>query len=1078
MKQKNKLPLKAFLCLLLALLCNAIYAQLSSFNLTATPTPQTCLGNGALSFTVTGATAGAAIEFEVYLLPNTSQPVTTVTTLTATGLVSGNYSVVATQSLNGQSNSATATATIADDTIPFAYTTTIVNANCQQGGSITVSITSGTASAYEIISGPQTFPQQVSNVFNGLQAGQYQLRVYDSCGDALVTTVTITQPAAAITINEPNSSQGALASCNTIGINCVFFSQSGADIAFPVTIQYTVHPPGGGAPAVINDAMAEGFISNYVVKEIPFYQGAYLYDIKITDACGNIFEKTDNIISAQFAFSLNKSTIACNEFYINMTAYNYVLPLTVSFISAPAGFNPSSFNASHPVINNPYVGYGDPDNPMPLGTYVIKITDACGHTAQNSIVLEEGGSPYVFINQSSNCFTLITISMPNTRDIATAVLTAAPASFGTVPQNMMSHVNGYTLSLDGVTPGNYTFEFTDECGNSYSVPVVVTSDIDPAIYTQQAMGCTSGFGSIMMYVAGKPLTSVKITAAPEAYTAPLPSDISYNIVDGTMHMNMLPGGTYSFEVVDECGNIRVGTTDIIPYIQEDDPADVIFNCGSFDIDLHNGNPQDMNAYYWLQKFDEASGQWIHPQNGIPNAGIWLENEAINSNFTYTGNFRIIKKGYSYNNGSEASGSSECSSELLTFTFTGAPVIEGAYAFPCTNGLSEVIIDAVGLPPLEYAITEKNGQPFVINNGPNMTFMSLENAVYNFSVSDECGNIVNIQYDITNLQPLEINQKGFCDGTENSLYVKSYTFLTYEWWKEGAPDVILSTTNKLDFPPFEPGQLGVYYLKIVSTTPGSCIDMVLEHTIEQPQAANAGDDNHIIHCDRSPTINLKDYLSGDHVPGGKWSEFEPTGHLVNGVFLVEGVAPGMYIFIYRVTACDITDEAVISLDVKGNDVFDIDIAEGCVDYSYTLSIININDMQGAEIAWTGPGNFLATQAVVAVSETGKYTATVTNAEGCIAEASVMVNDVSCDIPRGISPNGDGMNDYFDLSLMDVESIKIFNRYGLMIYDARNYEKEWHGQTNSGGELPTGTYYYMITLSGGKQVTGWVYLQREE
>jgi len=269
MKQKNKLPLKAFFCLLLALLCNAIYAQLSSFNLTATPTPQTCLGNGALNFTVTGATAGAAIEFEVYLLPDTSQPVTTVTTLTATGLVSGNYSVVATQSLNGQSNSVTATATIADDTIPFAYTTTIVNANCQQGGSITVSITSGTASAYEIISGPQTFPQQVSNVFNGLQAGQYQLRVYDSCGDALVTTVMITQPAAAITINEPNSSQGALASCNTIGINYVFFSQSGADIAFPVTIQYTVHPPGGGAPAVINDAMAEGFISNYVVKEIP-----------------------------------------------------------------------------------------------------------------------------------------------------------------------------------------------------------------------------------------------------------------------------------------------------------------------------------------------------------------------------------------------------------------------------------------------------------------------------------------------------------------------------------------------------------------------------------------------------------------------------------------------------------------------------------------------------------------------------------------------------------------------------------------------------------------------------------------
>jgi hypothetical protein len=119
LKQKNQLSLKVLLCLLLTFLCHDIHAQLSPFTINVASSPQTCLGNGSLNFTVNGATPGAAMEFEVYLLPNTSQPVTTVTSMTANGLVSGDYKVVATQLLNGQSNLATATATIIDNSIPL-----------------------------------------------------------------------------------------------------------------------------------------------------------------------------------------------------------------------------------------------------------------------------------------------------------------------------------------------------------------------------------------------------------------------------------------------------------------------------------------------------------------------------------------------------------------------------------------------------------------------------------------------------------------------------------------------------------------------------------------------------------------------------------------------------------------------------------------------------------------------------------------------------------------------------------------------------------------------------------------------
>jgi gliding motility-associated-like protein len=85
---------------------------------------------------------------------------------------------------------------------------------------------------------------------------------------------------------------------------------------------------------------------------------------------------------------------------------------------------------------------------------------------------------------------------------------------------------------------------------------------------------------------------------------------------------------------------------------------------------------------------------------------------------------------------------------------------------------------------------------------------------------------------------------------------------------------------------------------------------------------------------------------------------------------------------------------------------------------------------------------------------------------------------CDIPRGISPNGDGLNDSFDLSGAGVTSLTIFNRYGKKVYShGSNYTNQWHGQDNNNNELPDGTYFYSISKSDGSSETGWVYVNRE-
>ncbi len=107
----------------------------------------------------------------------------------------------------------------------------------------------------------------------------------------------------------------------------------------------------------------------------------------------------------------------------------------------------------------------------------------------------------------------------------------------------------------------------------------------------------------------------------------------------------------------------------------------------------------------------------------------------------------------------------------------------------------------------------------------------------------------------------------------------------------------------------------------------------------------------------------------------------------------------------------------------------------------------------------------------------FTLTITTEAGCSATYTFAVTGTLCEIPRGISPNGDGKNDSFDLSGLNAKRVVIFNRYGKEVYSRNNYINEWEGQTDNGDELPTGTYFYAIETSNDSK-TGWVYINRQE
>lgn len=74
-----------------------------------------------------------------------------------------------------------------------------------------------------------------------------------------------------------------------------------------------------------------------------------------------------------------------------------------------------------------------------------------------------------------------------------------------------------------------------------------------------------------------------------------------------------------------------------------------------------------------------------------------------------------------------------------------------------------------------------------------------------------------------------------------------------------------------------------------------------------------------------------------------------------------------------------------------------------------------------------------------------------------------------IPSGITPNGDGANDELIFDLLEINpeqyadrELIVFNRWGDIVYAVQPYENDWGGTTNSGEELPQGTYYFILRL----------------
>ena len=1056
--------------ILFLLFSQLTFSQIPPFSLNVTVTNETCEDNGALSFTTTGTTPGASIIYSIYLLSNTTTAIGNTSGSTYSGLTSGAYRVIATQSLGTESNSQQQDVVVLDQVVQLAYSLTGANHLCDQ--KITVNVMQGIPVQYEIISGPVLKPLQTSNVFTGLTPGVYLIRVFDSCGDGIVQNYTLIDfTGQGLQIGLVNTITSA--DCNIASVTQTLNNGNTEDFIYPITLHYVLTLP-SGQQIVMDQVLTDGNEDLITIsQEIPLFPNqSFTYTLEVSDGCGNVYENTGSL-----AFPVTELTITPGLTGCNSVKYTIQNAISVTVMEAPTAYLHTTPHVLTPSGANTFIL-----EDLPEGQYSLLLVDLCG----------------------------------------------------------VEHTRNFEVEVPEVLPPLRTI----------------------------LNGCEPGIGSVSIITSGD-FANVKIIQAPVAAGFALPYDVSFNIDSTSFNffMNSLPQGTYVFKTLDICGN-EYELTCPVGTFQQTTNVNVIENCGSFDLQVLSQGSVSNPMSYWLQKFDPVNNVWEHPFTGVDyientapanSNSIPLSSNVVVYNITGYGHFRVLGR---YNIFGNAVSSQNCILSIEEFDFLAKPKINNVVSVSCQDGTYDVIVDVSGVAPFEYKIITKNGAPFTIDNQESSLFLGIEAAVYGFEVEDNCRNILQADYEIGNSNGFPIEADNLCTGQNVSLSVLSFSFLSYEWWKDNNTTTILSTSNTLNFTTFDPiADSGTYHVRVYyANNPASCINFTSDIDVflnaDLPEAGTASNPTY---CGSPGQINLFSLLS-NYDQGGTWQEITNSGTLSGSNWNASALQSGAYQFKYKVSdSCNNSDEATLNITIKPvpqapeisvdatictNEplqLFASTITSGSYQWSgpngftsnqqnpiienptsdndgvYTLKVVfngcesepvsttlNVNDFpefiiaggcennednyvlralpsgnsfdqENVSYSWTGPNGYTAEQNPISLTNhpIGIYTLTITNSAGCSSFQDFDVTSTVCRIPKGISPNSDGDNDSFDLSGFDILNLKIYSRYGRLVYEKENYKSDWYGQDFKDRELPDATYFYYLLLKSGEERTGWVY-----
>jgi gliding motility-associated-like protein len=139
----------------------------------------------------------------------------------------------------------------------------------------------------------------------------------------------------------------------------------------------------------------------------------------------------------------------------------------------------------------------------------------------------------------------------------------------------------------------------------------------------------------------------------------------------------------------------------------------------------------------------------------------------------------------------------------------------------------------------------------------------------------------------------------------------------------------------------------------------------------------------------------------------------------------------------------------------------------------------------EYSWmpqTGLDNPSSQSTLLLVSEDRTYYVTGTTSNGCLETDSIIITTAgNLIIYSGFTPNGDGINDFWDIDNVIYYpniTVDVYNRWGGQVFHSKGYSdaQRWDGKYK-GKDVSIGTYWYVINLNdGSRPITGHITIVR--
>jgi gliding motility-associated-like protein len=119
------------------------------------------------------------------------------------------------------------------------------------------------------------------------------------------------------------------------------------------------------------------------------------------------------------------------------------------------------------------------------------------------------------------------------------------------------------------------------------------------------------------------------------------------------------------------------------------------------------------------------------------------------------------------------------------------------------------------------------------------------------------------------------------------------------------------------------------------------------------------------------------------------------------------------------------------------------------------------------------------------QTTTYTVTGTDQTGCTSTDEITVTVIDNGeivVTNLLTPDGNGINDTWEI--VNIErypdaEVKVYDRWGLEVFNTVGYNNNWDGRSKSGEKLPDGAYYYqvIVNISGQRRtITGGMNIMR--